>query len=146
MIVMFVLSKEVINPLPQSYCYWPINQQSPKCQPIWKLTDFSFHFITHYSFGKYFLVQEEFSKNWQIPKEAGLLCEVNIVKVILQARDIFHGKWPTIILHSNCIAIYHFRYLLSFAFEPFFSNYCIPCSDGNTYTTVSFTDFHHEPQ
>jgi len=40
---------------------------------------------------------QEFSEKGQKPKEARLLHEVSIPKVILQAQDIFHGKWSMII-------------------------------------------------
>jgi len=42
-------------------------------------------------------VQEEFIEKGQNPKEARPLHKVSIGKVILQAQDIFSGKWPMII-------------------------------------------------
>jgi len=60
----------------------------------------------------------------------------------------FHGKQPTIIHSFTAAAYVSITFVIqlfpfsSFLFELFFSSNHIPCSNGNMYTTVYFTDFH----
>ena len=61
------------------------------------------YFVTHYSYGKLWSIKE-LREDWQ---EARLLCEVSIMKDILQARDICQmANDYSILLHNNHVAIY----------------------------------------
>jgi len=89
---------------------------------------------------------KNFSDQREKPKGARPLREVSIAKVILQTQDISRGKSPTIsysfLLHSIRIPDFHSQFEFSNSSRSSPVTASLVVIDSNTYTTVSFTDFH----